>query len=733
MPPEAGQQSIGVVLAANGEVFLRSESGIRQVEAGAEVFRGEELVTGSGSAAEVRFVDDTLLSQGADSKISLDDYVFSDSSSDAELLFKMSQGTFRMVTGKIAEQNPDRFQVGTPLATIGIRGTTIISEIIPGGGEKIGVEEIHAGKALLVQSLSGEIRAISSPRELVDIAVSGQLGSVRSMSLAEFNSFREIAPSAIQQEREIRQQREEQQDTPENQVPEDQDTEDQGQNAQGGDEGQTEGGEIGGPVVSGEGVLNPAGGVLDPGAGVVAHAIGFTGAEAILEQLVEAADPESADEVVAGLEELAEEILEAVESGDGEAVQQLLNALGNEVSEIIDELVSGNLQQFAGQTEEQILNNIGQVLADNDVPELNSETEGQTYTSSDGTNFIHGDGSPWVGTDNDDYYFGAETCESLSGMGGNDVIYGNGGNDTISGGTGNDSVTGNGGNDIITGNSGNDVLSGGAGEDTINGGGGTDTISGGTEDDVIIASSGYYDLVDGGDGIDTLDLSEMSPVHGAFVNLVSSDPHLPNNYTGIASMDSEVTFFTDIERVIGTAESDTILGNGADNDFFGGDGADSISGAGGNDSLVGGAGIDTLDGGPGTDILEGGLGSDILDGGSDNDTDKFWYNLLAEAGDSIKNFAAGTDKFMFNYTEFSVSSPSTPCVANSGYDGYSGTVASGGSTDKVFILVDDGVAMNPDYLWYDDNGTGVSGGATLIATLEAGTSMDTTDVEVFSA
>ncbi|WP_419780791.1 FecR domain-containing protein [Maridesulfovibrio sp.] len=733
MPPEAGQQSIGIVLAAKGEVFLRSESGLRQVESGAEVFRGEELVTGSGSTAEVRFVDDTLLSQGADSIISLDDYVFDDSSSEAELLFKMSQGTFRMVTGKIAEQNPDRFQVGTPLATIGIRGTTIISEIIPGGGEKIGVEEIHAGKALLVQSISGEIRAISSPRELVEIAVSGQLGTVRPMSVQEFNSFRDIAPSAIQQEREIQQQREEeQQDDPENQTPDGQNTEDQNgeeQQAQGGEEGQNgegeqgqpEGGATGGPVIPGEGVLDPGLGVIDP-------ASALAGAAALQGQFGEGDGTGVPESVVTELQALAQDIFDALSSGDAEAAQQLLNNLQTQTDDIIDELITGTVQQVAEQTEEQIISNVQQTLADDDVPELSSETEGQTYTSGSGINYIHGDGSPWVGTENADYFLGADTCESLSGMGGDDVIAGNGGFDTISGGTGNDSITGNDGNDIINGDSGDDVLSGGAGEDTINGGSGKDTISGGTEDDIIIASPGDYDLVDGGVGFDTLSLAEMSPVHGAYVNLASSDPHQPSGYTGIASMDGDITYFVNIERVIGTAEGDTILGNSADNDFFGGDGADSITGAGGNDSLIGGEGTDDMDGGPGTDTLEGGLGSDILDGGSDSDTDKFWYNSLSEAGDTIKNFVAGTDKFVFASSGFVVDNPGTPCSSNATYDPSTGTASAGASADKQFFLVGDGAGGGDDYLYYDANGSINGGGQTLIATFTDGSTMNTTDI-----
>lgn len=235
--------SIGVILVANGEVFLRSESGVRQVEAGAEVYTGDELVTGTGSNAEIRFSDDTLLSQGADSSIALDDYVFdSDGGTASELLFKMGQGTFRMVTGKIAEQNPDRFHLGTPLATIGIRGTTTVHQISPGGDEKHGVEEIHSGKALLIQSIDGQVRLIDSPQALVDIAASGLMSTVRPMTVQEYDTFREIAPQAIQQEQEIQDQiQDDQQDDQQNDQPVDNQNDDNQADQQGDDaEGQNQ-------------------------------------------------------------------------------------------------------------------------------------------------------------------------------------------------------------------------------------------------------------------------------------------------------------------------------------------------------------------------------------------------------------------------------------------------------------------------------------------------------------
>ncbi|ACS78860.1 FecR domain-containing protein [Maridesulfovibrio salexigens] len=658
MPPEGSQNSIGVVLAANGDVFLRSEAGVRQVEAGAEVFRGEELVTGSGSTAEIRFVDDTLLSQGADSAISLDDYVFDDSVSEAELLFKMSQGTFRLVTGKIAEQNPDRFQVGTPLATIGIRGTTIVSEISPGGGQKIGVEEIHAGKALLVQSISGEIRMIANARELVDIAMSGQLGSVRPMTASEFDSFREIAPSAIRQEQEIQQQRQEEEQQEQQGDPQDQGQDEQGQDAQGeGDQqGEAEGGETGGPAIPGQGVLDPGLGVIL--AGELGQGDPFGGGLGDSPFAVAAAE----------IEDLAEDIFSAINSNDITTAQNLLNNLQGEIDDVIDELLEN-------------------------IPE---GTEGQTYTSSDGTNFSQGaeTGEYWKGTINVDYY---------DGNGGNDTIFGDKGNDVLYGGIGNDTVSGGDGSDTLAGGDGIDILSfedNSAGVDACLSSGtavsngeidyftGFEAIKGSSHDDFLYGS-GAVETFYGSSGSDEMSgggsgnwLSYVDGSNGVFINLGGG------SVTKIGTSDSDTIY--DFDHAIGTNNADTLTGNSSSNTLMGGAGADNLDGGGGNDILIGGTGIDKL---------TGGLGADTLTGGSDTADYFFYYNSTsAYLGDTITDFQTTVDKIKVNSSAFTT----TTVVQDPGYATESSPIAPGtgaafvydSTNNKLFYDTDvtDGVA-----------------------------------------
>lgn len=672
MPPEANQNSIGVILAANGEVFLRSDSGTRQVEAGAEVYRGEELVTGAGSTAEIRFADDTLLSQGADSIISLDDYVYDEAASDAELLFKMSQGTFRLVTGKIAEQNPDRFQVGTPLATIGIRGTTIVSEIIPGGGQKIGVEEIHAGKALLVQSVTGEIRMISNARELVDIALSGQLGTVRTMTTSEFDSFREIAPSAIREEQEIQQQRQEEEQQNQDQEGQDgQQQDEQGQEAQGEDgeqQGEAEGGETGGPAIPGQGVLDPGLGVVDP-AGALAGQQGF--------------GPElsgTAGELQNELEILAGDIIAAVGAGDLETANQLLQNLETVAEDLIDELIN---------------------------PDVPPEAEGQTVTDSEGNNFIYGTSGDddWEGTSSVDYY---------DGLGGNDIIRGMEGNDVLYGGTGDDVIFGNCDNDTIAGGDGNDTLIGGKGSDTITGGAGIDVLS---FEDAVAGVDAY---ISGGTAVSDGEIDYFVGIESlrgsSYNDTLSGSMTAPTTFFGSSGND-QISGFSGQENWIDHSGASNSVGIDLDSGSvtkIGASSSDTLHyinhavGSGLSDTITGNASSNTLIGGNGADTLTGKFGSDYLSGGDGADVFNYTTTHSSEGGDYINDFDSGVDSFKFSSAGGYVWS-GTPFATSSDYNGSTGTGLSAGVQQFIYDSTD-------RQLWYDADGAG-AGAGVLIATL----------------
>jgi len=218
--------------------------------------------------------------------------------------------------------------------------------------------------------------------------------------------------------------------------------------------------------------------------------------------------------------------------------------------------------------------------------------------------------------------FLAGAIENAAGSAVNDVLTANAtgsqleglaGNDTLNGGAGNDTVIGGNGNDVMTGGAGVDTVAyfdaatvdlaittqqnvGGEGLDTISGfenvqgsnfgdilrGDGNDNVLVGLEgDDLLSGGAGGADTLQGGNGFDTLELNGTTG--GWTVDLAAG-----TGTTGTASI-----IFADIERVIGSDQSDVFTGSG---------------------------GIHRIDGGGGADRVAGGDGDDLLDGGSDNDT-----------------------------------------------------------------------------------------------------------------
>ncbi|WP_320171304.1 FecR domain-containing protein [Maridesulfovibrio sp.] len=690
MSPESTHTQIGVVLATTGDAFLQTENGIRQIEAGSPVYRGEELITGPESSAEVRFTDNSLLSQGSDSSILLDDFVYEDTDQSAsELFFKLGHGTFRMVTGKIAETNPERFKLGSPLATIGIRGTITVHEISP-NGEKHGVEEIRSGKALLIQGIDGSLRQIASPRSIVEISGSGVMSSVRPMTTQEFDTFRDIAPAAILQEQEIEQDEQQQDNDPQG------DNGPQNSDAESVDENTLT-------------AANQAAADEGDGAGYAPMDLNAAFADAVQEQIADQATAMAwlqSDELSAFTDNIE---LDPILITQNTAVE-LLAGLGVDMAgnELFSSDFGDLLSDIADSIDQQLVDTVlsddltGNILntTDSDISTDTTETDADS-TDDDILELLNTatdtdqQENPDSETDNlptDSSTLDENTAVSLTGT--DDA-------DTWQGTSHGDYYNGLAGNDVLEGMPGNDTLLGGEGDDTLDGGNGSDTLLGGDGNDTIIGGQGD-DTMDGGDGIDTLVVDSSS---GEFVSL------LPE----IASGSEGEDYVLNIENIIG--------GSGGDN-LHGCNGSNVIDGAGGNDTIHGYDGADTILGGYGNDLIYGGSGDDTLRGSQGTDTiysenghDIFYYGSTTEGEDVIQDFQRNFDDFMFSSSSFDRNAGFA--TVDSGYTGTGNLDGNTGATDTDPYFVFDASGN----LWYDSNGEDPEG-ASLIALLGSGTMTD---------
>jgi hypothetical protein len=166
---------------------------------------------------------------------------------------------------------------------------------------------------------------------------------------------------------------------------------------------------------------------------------------------------------------------------------------------------------------------------------------------------------------------------SLLGQAGNDLLLGGVAGSTFDGGLGTDEVDYTSATQLQSAN-----LSTGQ---AIHQGGGTDTLAGienltGSPGDDRIVGNGSDNVIDGGDGIDTIDYGAASDVN---VDLRAGSA-VGDGTDGLSS----------IENVIGSTSADHIVGDGGANQLDGGPGDDKIDGGGGDDTLAGRDGSDTV-------------------------------------------------------------------------------------------------------------------------------------------
>ncbi|HET9232219.1 MAG TPA: FecR domain-containing protein, partial [Vitreimonas sp.] len=119
---------IGVASAVRNEVTAQG-SEQRPLSVGSAIYQNELIRTGPGSVAQLLFADQTTLSVGPSSELRLDRFVYNPDRSAGDVAVSLTTGALRFISGS---QNPRSYQVTTPVATMGVRGTIVDILLIEG-------------------------------------------------------------------------------------------------------------------------------------------------------------------------------------------------------------------------------------------------------------------------------------------------------------------------------------------------------------------------------------------------------------------------------------------------------------------------------------------------------------------------------------------------------------------------------------------------------------------------
>ncbi|MCX7892377.1 MAG: FecR family protein [Burkholderiales bacterium] len=125
-------QSAATVTAASGTVSAAApDTPPRLVGRGAEVSPGDTVATEAASFARMRFTDGGEVALRPGSQFRIDQYRVSAQQAPAgeSMLVSLLKGGLRTITGALARRDPQNYQLRTPTATIGVRGTDFYARL----------------------------------------------------------------------------------------------------------------------------------------------------------------------------------------------------------------------------------------------------------------------------------------------------------------------------------------------------------------------------------------------------------------------------------------------------------------------------------------------------------------------------------------------------------------------------------------------------------------------------
>jgi hypothetical protein len=138
-------QVAGTVVQLSGPLLAKKADGaVKILSLKSEVESGDTLVTEKNTYAMVKFIDNSEMTLKPATTMKIDSFAFDNGKPDGDSAsFNLVKGGLRSVTGLLGKRNKEKFEMKTPSATIGIRGTTFIAEWVEPSEAAVAAREAY--------------------------------------------------------------------------------------------------------------------------------------------------------------------------------------------------------------------------------------------------------------------------------------------------------------------------------------------------------------------------------------------------------------------------------------------------------------------------------------------------------------------------------------------------------------------------------------------------------------
>ncbi len=132
--PAGGQAAVGRVDTVIGRVTITRADGTQTTaESGQPIFQGDQVTTAVDGKLGIVFADNSSFSIAERGAMIIDEMVYDPGAQTGKSVLSVSTGVFSFVSGTLAKSGAEAMVLNTPVAVIGIRGTTGAGKAAPVG------------------------------------------------------------------------------------------------------------------------------------------------------------------------------------------------------------------------------------------------------------------------------------------------------------------------------------------------------------------------------------------------------------------------------------------------------------------------------------------------------------------------------------------------------------------------------------------------------------------------
>jgi len=133
VPVTAKDKKAGVTLLTRGSVVSQRSTKRVKLKRRSSIFEKDIIRVGNNGRAQFRMIDRAIISLQENSILKIKNYQYQAGASNNSALLELVSGGLRTITGAIGKGNKKAYELRTPMATIGIRGTDYEVEIVSNG------------------------------------------------------------------------------------------------------------------------------------------------------------------------------------------------------------------------------------------------------------------------------------------------------------------------------------------------------------------------------------------------------------------------------------------------------------------------------------------------------------------------------------------------------------------------------------------------------------------------